>query len=76
MVDFPDSPAPVRESDRGRVLTSTTLTQQQHLDLIALGQLVTLQLILDLIVTCLAGIIFLARTTPHCDGLKVIWIRS
>ena len=42
-------------------------TQQQHLDLVSLGHLVPLELILDLIVPCLSGCIFLARAATHLN---------
>jgi hypothetical protein len=44
------------------------LTEEQHLDLISLRHLVALKLIVDLIVSCLAGIVFLARSATHCGG--------
>lgn len=41
-------------------------TKQQHLDLIALGELVTPELIFDLFMTLLSLLLLRAHTTTHC----------
>lgn len=41
-------------------------TKQQHLDLIALGELVALELIFDLFMTLLSLLLLCAHTTTHC----------
>ncbi len=44
-----------------------SLTKQEHLDLITLQHLVTLQLILDLLVPLLPLLLFGAHSTTHLD---------
>ena len=48
-----------------RVRYAIKLTKKEHLDLIPLRHLVALELIVDLIVPCLAGIVLLARSATH-----------
>lgn len=68
MVDFPDSPAPalVLAPARTRCLRwQCRRTQQEHFDLIALGHLVALQLILDLLIPLLSLLLLRAHSTTH-----------
>jgi hypothetical protein len=69
MVDFPDSPAPARllvmrrEGLRGL----RALTEQEHLDFVALKHFIPLQLVLNLLVPGLALLLLGAHTATHLD---------
>lgn len=73
MVDFPDSPAPalVLVMRRGVLIRGYRdwLTEQKHLDLIALKHLIPLQLVLDLLIPGLALLLLSAHTTTHLGCL-------
>jgi hypothetical protein len=48
------------------------LTEQQHFNLIALRQPVTLQLVLDLLVACLPILILCAHATTHLGWMCLL----
>lgn len=69
MVDFPDSPAPemVYQYDWPNHHADDELTQKQHLDLIALHHLVTLELVLNLLIARLPLLILGTHSATHCE---------
>ena len=68
MVDFPDSPAPMRLLAGRRVRQGVGgRTEKQHLDLIALVLLVLEKLILNSGITGVSLLLFCRGTATHLD---------
>ena len=71
MVDFPDSPAPVLTVSvflgacQRMVLSEPT--QQKHLDLITLKQLITFELVLNLLIALLSLLLLGAHSATHLN---------
>jgi hypothetical protein len=60
--------------DWGSDAVAQSLTKQEHLDLVALHHLVTLELVLNLLISLLSLLLLCAHSATHggeCDGSAV-----